>query len=559
MSKARIMVVEDEGIVAEDIRMNLQDFGYEVSCVVGTGAEAVRKAESDRPDLVLMDIVLGDDMDGIQAAAEIRRRLGIPIVYLTAYADEQTLERAKITDPFGYLVKPFRAEDLHSTIEMALYKHRLDAKLKESEEWFAVTLNSIGDAVIATDGEGCVKFMNPQATTLTGWEEDLGKGRPLKEVFPMVAVGGAPNSENLVEGLTSHPESSRLINCRGTLKRKDGPEIAAETSSAPIRNADGRVIGIVVVFRDVTERQAVGERLRLLCAAVEQSSEGIAIVDLEGAVIFVNKAFASMHDFTPEEVLGQNLSVFHTHEQMDLVEAAIRQIRLEGEHSGEIWHARKDGSVFPGLMHNTLLLDAEGKPSGMIGTLRDITDIKRTEEDLRSSHEELEAYSSSLEAMVAERTRALETSRAELEKYSESVEKTNEALKIIIQGIEEQKKDTEKKINHNLNLTVRPILDQLKAQETSETVQFLLKSMEYNLSNIFSSYGLHMIKNAHLLTPRELRICEMIRSGLSSKQIAKVMGISPQTVLVHRKNIRKKLDLSKSRLNLASHLKANPL
>jgi len=257
--------------------------------------------------------------------------------------------------------------------------------------------------------------------------------------------------------------------------------------------------------------------------------------------------------------VGRHFSIFHTDEQMSAVEDVIQQLHTYGQFSGEIWHVCKDGRVFPGLMHNSVLYDDDGKPGGMIATLRDITEMKRTEQALRTSHEELEAYSSSLEMMVAERTGDLESSRVELEKYSESVEKTNEALKIIIQGIEEQKKETEKKINHNLNLTVRPILDQLKAQNASETVQFLLQSLDYNLSNLFSSYGLHMIKNGHLLTPRELRICEMIRSGLSSKQIARVMGISPQTVLVHRKNIRKKLNLAQSPQNLASYLKTNPL
>jgi DNA-binding CsgD family transcriptional regulator len=115
----------------------------------------------------------------------------------------------------------------------------------------------------------------------------------------------------------------------------------------------------------------------------------------------------------------------------------------------------------------------------------------------------------------------------------------------------------ETKISHNLNLTVRPILDQLKSQNLPETVGFLLKSLEFNLTNLFSSFGFNIVKDGHLLTPKEIRICEMIRSGLSSKQIAKVMEISPQTVLVHRKNIRKKLALGRSRQNLASFLKTN--
>jgi len=547
--------VEDEGIVAEDIRARLQELDYEVCSVVSTGTEAIRHARRHRPDLILMDVVLHDAMDGIEAAQEIRKILNIPIIYLTAYADDEILERAKITEPFGYLIKPFQDRELHSAIEIALYKHRLDTELRQSREWSSVILNSIGDAVIATDREGRVMFMNPPATVLTGCEESEAKGVFLSQAFLATDLDGGA----AIGDLLSEAADDARVSFSGTIKTRRASTVQVEGGAAPIRDADSAVIGVVLVLRDVTESKRATERLRLLSQAVEQTSEGIAIVDLEGNIIFLNKAFAAMHGCSPEEVVGLNLAIFHRREHMAEVEAANDQIRTTGDFCGEVPHARTDGSVFPGLMHNSLLRDPMGNPIGMIGTLRDITEIKKVEADLRGSHEKLAAYSSSLEAKVAERTRDLEKSRAELEIYSESLEKTNEALKIIIEGIEQQRKDAEKKITYNLNLTVRPILEQLKAQNTSETLQFLLKSLEFNLRNIFSSFEFDMMKDGHLLTPREIRICEMIRSGLSSKQIAQVMGISAQTVLVHRKNIRKKLSLAKSRKNLASFLKANPM
>jgi DNA-binding CsgD family transcriptional regulator len=193
----------------------------------------------------------------------------------------------------------------------------------------------------------------------------------------------------------------------------------------------------------------------------------------------------------------------------------------------------------------------------MIKTLRDITDIKEAEEQLRKSHEELEAYSTSLKEMVRERTKDLEESRGELKRYSQSLEKANEALKIIIQGIEEQKKEVENRVTHNLNLTIKPVLEHLKVQEASDVVGFLLRSLDFNLANMFSSFGTSLVESGQTMTPREIRICEMIRSGLTSKQIAAIVGISPQTVLVHRKNIRRKLGLAKTRKNLVSYLRAN--
>jgi len=124
------MIVEDEWTVADDIKMFLERLGYTVTSVSSSGEEAIQNAEKDKPDLVLMDIVLEGEMDGIEAASEIRTRFNIPIVYLTAYADDKILERAKITEPSGYIVKPFVNEDLKINIEMALYKDKTEKEGK---------------------------------------------------------------------------------------------------------------------------------------------------------------------------------------------------------------------------------------------------------------------------------------------------------------------------------------------------------------------------------------------------------------------------------------------
>ncbi len=130
MSKARIMIVEDEWTVAEEIKMVLQSFEYTVTSMSSSGEEAIQNAEKDKPDLVLMDIVLEGEMDGIQAANEIRSRFNTPIIFLTAYTDEKILERASITEPFGYIVKPFVNEDLKISIEIAMYKYRIERERK---------------------------------------------------------------------------------------------------------------------------------------------------------------------------------------------------------------------------------------------------------------------------------------------------------------------------------------------------------------------------------------------------------------------------------------------
>ncbi len=133
--KKQILVVEDERIVAEDIKMSLQRLGYSVSGTAISGEEAVKKAEEMQPDLVLMDIVLRGKMDGIEASALIRSRFDVPVVYLTACSDRKTLRKAKkITDPYGYIIKPYEDKYLQVTIEMALYKQKMENALKEREK-----------------------------------------------------------------------------------------------------------------------------------------------------------------------------------------------------------------------------------------------------------------------------------------------------------------------------------------------------------------------------------------------------------------------------------------
>ena len=130
MAETRIMIVEDEWMIAEEIRMVLQSMQYDVTSMSSSGEEAIQNAEKDRPDLVLMDIMLKGEMDGIEAAGQIRSSYNIPIIYLTAYTNETVLERAKITEPFGYIVKPFAKQDLKVAIEMALYKHKAEKERK---------------------------------------------------------------------------------------------------------------------------------------------------------------------------------------------------------------------------------------------------------------------------------------------------------------------------------------------------------------------------------------------------------------------------------------------
>jgi response regulator RpfG family c-di-GMP phosphodiesterase len=147
MDKTSVLVVEDEALVAMDIKYTLERLGYTVTGIVGTGEEAVRAADQQKPDVVLMDIVLRGMMDGIQAATEIRGRFDIPVVYLTAYADEAKIQRAKLSEPFAYIMKPFQDRELHGNIQVALYKHGMEHALRESHAKMERTMRATLDVM----------------------------------------------------------------------------------------------------------------------------------------------------------------------------------------------------------------------------------------------------------------------------------------------------------------------------------------------------------------------------------------------------------------------------
>jgi PAS domain S-box-containing protein len=272
MDKITILVVEDERLIGYDIQNMLKNLGYTVLGVMTTGEEALEKVAELAPDLVLMDIVLKGGIDGITAACKIWDSYNIPVVYLTAYTDEITLQRAKSTEPFGYLLKPFEERELKTTIEMALYKSQMETKLKEREQWLSTILSHVGDGVIATDKEGAVRFMNPLAEKLTGWKQDEALNRALEEVFNLFS-GKKPRE---LENLHHNPirEVTENLATEKILCKKNGTQIPIEEVISPIENGKKSIMGRVLVFRDITERKRAEEELKQSFERLQRALDG---------------------------------------------------------------------------------------------------------------------------------------------------------------------------------------------------------------------------------------------------------------------------------------------
>jgi diguanylate cyclase (GGDEF)-like protein/PAS domain S-box-containing protein len=253
MTKARILVVEDEIIVAADIQDRLEALGYEVPATVGWGEKAVELADALRPDLVLMDIQLKGRMDGVEAADQIRQRFGIPVVYLTANADHPTVQRAKVTEPFGYVIKPFEERELHTTIEVALYKHRAEQTLKESEERYRLLVELSPEAIVV-QSDGRIVYANPAAANLFSAESAdslLGFG---------VADFVHPDYRENFLARENHSRENQQSNLKAEkFVRLDGQVRDVEVVLASVTYG-GRP-ATQILTRDITERRRAEEQL----------------------------------------------------------------------------------------------------------------------------------------------------------------------------------------------------------------------------------------------------------------------------------------------------------
>lgn len=253
-----------------DIESRLRSLGYSIS-VAYSGKTAVKKAEEIMPDLILMDIMLNDEIDGIQAAEQINNCFDVPIVYLTAYSDPNTLQRAKITQPFGYIIKPFSERELHIAIEIAVYKHGMEKRLKESERWLSATLRSIGDAVIATDGRGIIKFINPFAEALTGWKQEEAAGVPLDSVFNIINGETRERVENPITKVAREGLFFGLAD-HNVLVSRAGNEIPVEIIGTPILDDKNKMVGTVLVFYDIIARKRMESLIFNKLASGEQKA-----------------------------------------------------------------------------------------------------------------------------------------------------------------------------------------------------------------------------------------------------------------------------------------------
>jgi two-component system, cell cycle sensor histidine kinase and response regulator CckA len=250
----KVLIVEDEGLIAHDISSHLQAHGHEVIAIASTAQEALESAAG--ADIVLMDIRIDGPIDGVRAAVEIRERFHVPVVFLTAHSDRGTLERAKAARPFGYIVKPLAHASLNTSIEIAIDKHRVERQTEISEAWLRTILSSIGDAVVVTDTEGRVMMLNRAAETITGCANSDAQGHPIGKIALLSDDDSHGAKDESVEpvALAILRDAPVPLDRHWKLVTRDGREVAVEGSVAPVKVA-GTAVGAVLSFHDVSAQR----------------------------------------------------------------------------------------------------------------------------------------------------------------------------------------------------------------------------------------------------------------------------------------------------------------
>ena len=331
MDKVKVLVVEDEWVTAQDIKRSLEKLNYAVPPTVATGEEAIQKSIELQPDLVLMDIILQGEIDGIEAAEQIHTHCHIPVVFLTAYSDRETLQRANTTQPYGYLLKPFEDQELNTTIQIALSRHKATVELRSQ---LAAIVESSEDAIIGKTLDGIIASWNTGAQKIFGYQAEDAIGRAIAILVP-------PNCADEVPQMLEKIRRGEKVEPYETVRRrKDGQLIDISLTISPIKDATGNVIGASEIARNITQckqnEQVIREQQSLLKGIIEGSKDLIAALDLDFRYIAFNSAYKA--EFF--KIFGQDIEIGTS------LSEALAHLPEEQAKTVEIWERALAGEEF---------------------------------------------------------------------------------------------------------------------------------------------------------------------------------------------------------------------
>jgi two-component system cell cycle sensor histidine kinase/response regulator CckA len=405
MNKSHILVVEDEVIVRMHLQKVLANFEYDVTLATGNGEEAIEMAGSLNPDLILMDIALPGGMNGIETAKVIKERFDIPVVYVSGNADIPTIQRARETDPYGYVMKPINVPDLFSTIDTALHRHGLLKRLKESEERYRRITKATTDYIFTVrleNGRAVETVHGPACEAVTGYRQEEFSADPLLWI-------------NMV-----HHDDREAVHCRAEetaagedtkplehrIWRKDGALRWVRNTSVIHCDEKGRVLSYDGLIQDITERKLAEEALReseaRFRALVESSSDWVWAIDSQGNYSYSSPKVTELIGYEPDEVIGRSPLSFMPQDELARISKTVQDIINNREPfiALENTNVHKDGRRIVLETNGLPFFDEKGNFQGFRGIDRNITERKLAEEALRESEERFRALVQNSQDMI---------------------------------------------------------------------------------------------------------------------------------------------------------------
>ena len=382
----RILIIENEAPVADELEIRLKGLGYNVCGKAIDSKQTLNLVQQTEPDLVMMNLALKENPDGLDTAEVVRDQHGVPIVFLTSFADADRLEQNRLSYPFSYLMKPFLDKDLGITIEMSLYaaqvdreRHQAEAGLRKSEEKFRSITEQMTETVYLTDQQGVITYMSPVAEEIFGFRAEEMVRRHFMEFLAEESIEKA-----LTAFMTSFEQGTPVKNLELRMKRKDGTIFSGELQGRPY-HSQGVDAGTIGIIRDVTEKKAAEEALReseeRFRLTFLTSPDSININRLhDGLYVDINEGFTRLTGFSREDVLGQTslaIDIWHDPADRDRLVAGLRE---KGSYDNlEAVFRRKDGTLATALMSARIIF-LQGVPH-IISVTRDISDLRRAQEE----------------------------------------------------------------------------------------------------------------------------------------------------------------------------------
>jgi len=383
MEKVRILIVEDQRIVAEDLKLTLKNLGYKHCKITSSGEKALAAIETFHPDLILMDIILHGKLSGIDTADEIHSRFGTAVIYVTAHADKSTLESVKKTEPYGYILKPFNDKELQVVIETALYKHNLEKKLKESEKKYRTLQENIPVGVFRTTLDGRVISANKAVATIMGYNK-------LEDILDFKKISVSWTAKTSMDLLRILLKNKELIDYEVQVQRKDGKTIWLSLNARLVPDESGKMNNIDGIMADITKRKETEQKLKeeeqWFRMIFDGARDALVITNPDGSIKALNEAACQLLGYTKTEMENYNIHDMHKGKDLKAFETTMKKIMAGESVVFEAKLSQKNGN----------LLDVEfssqriqvGESIYIRTTARDITQRKQIERALHQSREQ---------------------------------------------------------------------------------------------------------------------------------------------------------------------------